>query len=134
MKCFCEPFQICEECSMIKPLLKPGKKPKNKPKYSKTKIHNIERSEERECVNCGLFTGTENYHHAEDSTIKFIDGGGVMGDKINGYLTAYLCNKEECGIKFDTKPDKNCSEIVRLRHDLFTASLIIKTWLLKDKK
>lgn len=132
--CQCEPFQSCERCTVD--LSKPGKKVKNQPKSKRFLIHNIEKPEDRRCRNCGHITGTENYHHAESSRIKFISGGGITGGKISDRLTAWLCDKQECGIRFDTKPTKqnpgSTDSFETVQHDLFSYDMIIKTWLLKD--
>lgn len=132
--CDCGPGIVCGVCKPVLNLNKPGKKEKKQPKYSKIKIHKIERPEDRKCVNCGIYVGTECFHHPEDGTVKFLDGGGIVGGKVDGHLTAYLCAGLKCGVKFDTKPNKEAPEIEHLKHDNFTAKLVLKTWNLPEKK
>ncbi len=135
MKCIHEPFEPCD-CMISEThgltFPKPGKKEKNRPKTKSVYVHKIETPKNRKCINCGQMTGTEVYRHPEDSTIKFLDGGGIMGGKPDDRLTSWLCSDKDCGLYYDTKPDINCEEIVRLRHDLFTAKMIIKTRILNQ--
>jgi hypothetical protein len=115
--------------SKVSGLEKPGAKPKKKPKTRQIKIHDIEKPKDLACKNCGVETETECYHHSESTRIKMLVGGGIMGDKINNHLTAWLCNGLLCGIKFDIKPDKNSHPLLIAEHDLFTYDCIAKTWL-----
>jgi hypothetical protein len=80
----------------------------------------------KECRWCGVDTGTECYRHAEDDTIKYLSGGGIMGGKIPDQFTVWGCDK--CDRKYSTKPDKD-NYIRQLEHSLRWSTGIIKTWL-----
>lgn len=106
---------------------KAGPKKKKVLKTKRFLNHNIEPPENRACINCKILTETENYHHAESSRIKFLSGGGIVGGKIKDRLSAWLCNKKECGIKFDTKPNRESTQHEKDQHDLFSYDCIAKT-------
>lgn len=62
---------------------KPGKPKKKKQKMPKPPA-------ERYCRKLGYVTGSERWCHAEARLIKFLDGGGIMGGRIDHKYTAWL--------------------------------------------
>lgn len=124
--CQCEPFQSCELCKVD--LSKPGAKIKKTKKVSRTLRRVLEPPEDRSCINCKQETDTENYHHAESKRIKMLFGGGIMAGKGPDRASAWLCNKEGCGVRFDNPPDKDGSRSEIDNHDLFSYDCIILTW------
>ena len=73
-------------------------------------------------------TGTECFRHSESRIIKFLDGGGIMGSRINDNLTAWL--SDEADRKLSKSLPKNATEQEIEKHALEWAILIIKTHLL----
>lgn len=127
--CQCEPFQSCPLCPKSK-IQKPGKKKQERPVTKSLYIHKIDKPKDLSCKNCDLETGTENYHHAESKRIKYLDGGGIMGGKINDRLTAWLC--KDCGYEFDTRPGDKAEQCLIDQHDLFSYDCIAKTHLVRE--
>jgi len=80
------------------------------------------------CVKCGTKDGTICARHSESRVIKFLDGGGIMGGKINDNLTAFLCM--ECDCELSAPLPKDASQEAINLHALEWAILIIKTHLL----
>lgn len=109
---------------------KPGKPVKKKLSTKRILSHNIEVPVNRNCVNCNGNPEKTCHHHAESTRIKMLSGGGIMGGKIGDKLTAWLCDDKKCGVRFDTKPDRNAPKDVIDKHDLFAYDCICKTWLL----
>ena len=124
-KCGCEPFQSCHCCSTSFP--KPGVKKKKK-NTQKEVGRKLTIPNDQRCRFLGYQTGTECYRHAESSIIKYLDGGGVMGSRINDNLTAWLSDTAD---KLLSKPvPKDASDAEHEKHALAWAILIIKTHLL----
>jgi hypothetical protein len=111
-------------------LEKPG------PKKKKTKIHNRPRLHDIKppiiddvCSAEGCDESeTLRWCHCEDDTIKFMDGGGIVGGKINDNLTALLCAKHD--LEYSLKPDRNSPQIWKDMHTLKWALAIIRSHLL----
>ena len=107
---------------------KPGKTKKKKQTYLKSSSRGLKRPDEMICQWCGIESPTCCFRHAEDDIIKFLDGGGIAGGRINDNLTVFGCY--DCDQKYSKKPDRDASEIVKLRHSIAWAVGIIKTHLL----
>jgi len=125
-RCDCEVFQSCETCAVD--LSKPGAKKKKVIKTSRQPVRVLEPPKNKWCVCCKQTTRTECYHHAESKRVKTLFGGGVMGGKIPDRASAWLCNSETCGIRFDNPPDKDGPQQLIDSHDLFTSDNILLTW------
>lgn len=123
--CDCEPFQSCTECAFAFP--KPGKPKKSRKKPIKTG-RNLKPPKKKHCRYLGYETGTECFRHAESRIIKFLDGGGITGSRINDNLTAWL--SDEADRKFSKHLKKGATEQEETEHALQWAILIIKTHLL----
>ncbi len=108
---------------------KPGKKTKTaKISNSTPRLHDIKLPKEKHCRNCGQETGTECMRHSESRVIKFLDGGGIIGGKINDNLSAWLCM--QCDGEMSYPLPKNASEQRINNHALKWALAIIRTHLL----
>ena len=80
---------------------KPGK-----PKKKKNKMPPP--PEEKHCRGCNNRTYKERWCHAESKIIKFQDGGGIMGGRINHKYIAWLCF--DCDIKYSHALPKNATQ------------------------
>lgn len=81
---------------------KPGNSKKHKSKMPKP-------PKEKHCRGCesDLLGITTRWCHAESKIIKFQDGGGIMGSRINHKYTAWLCF--DCDIKYSHALLKNAT-------------------------
>ena len=112
----------------IKKIEKPGKKPKGKIKNKPVRLHDMNLPDRMHCRKCGRETGTESLRHAESRIIKFLDGGGCVGSKINDNLTSLLCI--DCDRIMSTPLPKNCTDLESKEFALEWSLLIIKTHLI----
>jgi hypothetical protein len=110
---------------------KPGPKPKkSKISNRSPRIHDMPKpTVDDVCSFCDLPSGTLAWRHAEDDTIKWLDGGKGVGQKINDNLSALACAR--CDVIYSTKPHRNAPEIEKLRHSIAWGCAVIKSRLLR---
>jgi hypothetical protein len=118
--CNCEPFQTC--------LCKPGPKPPKKRNNQKKIGRGLEPPEKKHCRRCGILTGTEAYRHAENRLIKYFEGGGIMGSRINDNLSAFLCH--DCDREMSEPIPKSAAMSEVYEHGFYWLKYIVLTHLI----
>lgn len=89
---------------------KPGPKKRSIRKKNATiRLHNLTIPKRKDCRWCNVETGTECFRHAEDPELKFLDGGGIMGGKINDNLTVWGCYN--CDLEMSERPIQKRKEV-----------------------
>jgi len=99
-----------------------------KPGVKKKQSNRIGAPKSPECAYCGLESETCCYRHSESRIIKFLDGGGIMGGKINNRLTGLLCF--DCDAILSEPLTRTATIEQEESHALKWAMAIIRTWLL----